>query len=110
LGTLDNGADKCGGNQRAGSYFGDKKMNKSAAVIILVLAGLLVACLIALSVTNKRLNLERQEKVRLEAELNALSEELRAVTGGVQAESKAAGQSVEGQAEPPEAAGDVPPK
>jgi len=83
-------------------------MNKSAAAIILVLAGLLIACLIALSVTNKRLNLERQEKVRLEAELNALSEELRAVTGGVETDSKAADEPVEGQAEPPEAASDVP--
>lgn len=83
-------------------------MNKSAAVIILVLAGLLIACLIALSVTNKRLNLERQEKVRLEAELNALSEELRAVTGGVEMESKQADQSIEGPAEPSEAAGDAP--
>jgi hypothetical protein len=85
-------------------------MNKSAAVIILVLAGLLIACLITLSVTNKRLNLERQEKVRLEAELNALSEELRAVTGGVETDRKAADESVEGQAEPPEAASDVPPE
>ncbi|UCC21726.1 MAG: hypothetical protein JSW23_07905 [Planctomycetota bacterium] len=83
---------------------GDIKMNKSAAVIIIVLAGLLIACLIALSVTNKRLNLERQEKVRLEGELNALSEELRALTGGVETERKAADESVEGQAEPPEPA------
>jgi hypothetical protein len=82
-------------------------MNKSAAVIILVLAGLLIACLIALSVTNKKLNLERQEKIRLEAELNALSEELRALTGAGEMESKAAGESIESQAEPPQA-GDVP--
>jgi hypothetical protein len=84
-------------------------MNKSAAVIILVLAGLLIACLIALSVTNKKLNLERQEKIRLEAELNALSEELRALTGAGEMEPKAAGESIEGQAEPPQA-GDVTPK
>jgi hypothetical protein len=89
---------------------GDRKMNKSAAVIILVLAGLLIACLIALSVTNKKLNLERQEKIRLEAELNALSEELRAVTGGGEMQRNAADQSVEGQAEPPEAAIEVPPQ
>jgi sensor histidine kinase regulating citrate/malate metabolism len=78
---------------------GDRKMNKGAAVIIVVLAGLLIACLIALSVTNKRLNLERQEKVRLEAELNALSEELRAATGGMEMESEAEGESVEGEGE-----------
>lgn len=85
-------------------------MNKGAAVIIIVLAGLLIACLIALSATNKRLNLERQEKVRLEAELNALSEELRAVTGGVETERNAVDESVEGRAEPPEATSDVPPE
>ena len=74
-------------------------MNKGPAVIIVVLVVLLVICVTALTVSNKRLNLERQEKTRLEAELNALSEELRAVTAGIEAESK-----VEGEVEPEEEA------
>jgi hypothetical protein len=74
-------------------------MNKGAGVIILVLAGLLIACVIALSVTHKRLDAERQEKTRLEAELNALIEELRAVTGGAETESKAGAELLEGEVE-----------
>jgi biopolymer transport protein ExbD len=63
-------------------------MNKGPAVIIVVLVVLLIICVTALTVSNKRLNLERQEKTRLEAELNALSEELRAVTVGIEAEGE----------------------
>jgi len=93
-----------------GHILGDRKMNKTATVVIIVLAGLLLICVIALSVTNKRLNLERQEKTRLEAELNALSEELRALTSGAETEGKSAGRLVEGQADTAEETSGAVPK
>ncbi len=74
-------------------------MNKGPAVIIVVLVILLIICVTALTVSNKRLNLERQEKVRLEAELNALSEELQAMKAGGETQSEAGDELLEAEGE-----------